>query len=97
MLPEVKSVLDELYAAGLDAAIAVRSGILLTVNVLAINFAGLATLWSFGYGPHSWVSVLQTRRTLVKRAVVLSLAILVASAFLRNVTVEVRVSPFTSR
>jgi len=66
--------------------IAIHSGILLLVNLLAINFAGLVTLWYLGYRPQSWIKVPQTRRALLKRGGVLLVAILVTSAFLWNVT-----------
>jgi len=72
--------------AWFEPGIAVHSGILLTVNLLAINFAGLVTLWYMGYRPQSWIQIPETRRALVKRGGALFVAILVTSAFLWNVT-----------
>jgi uncharacterized hydrophobic protein (TIGR00271 family) len=72
--------------AWVEPSIAVHSGILLSVNVLAINFAGLVTLWYLGYRPQSWIQVPQTRRALLRRGGTLLLAIVLASAFLWNVT-----------
>ena len=69
-----------------EPAVAFRSGILLLVNVLAINFAGLVTLWYLGYRPQSWIQVPQTRRSLLKRGGVLLVAILLISAFLGSTT-----------
>ncbi len=69
-----------------ELAVAVHSGVLLSVNLLAINFAGLATLWYLGYRPQSWVEVPQTHRSLLLRGGVLLIAILVTSAFLWNVS-----------
>lgn len=69
-----------------EPAVAVQSGILLAINLLAINFAGLVTLWYLGYRPQSWIRIPQTRRTLVMRAGILFIAILITSAYLWNVT-----------
>lgn len=69
-----------------EPMVAVHSGILLAVNLLAINFAGLVTLWYLGYRPKSWIQIPQTRRAMFKRGGALLLAILVTSAFLWNVT-----------
>lgn len=69
-----------------DPAVAIHSGILLAVNILAINFAGLVTLWYLGYRPRSWIQIPQTRRALLMRGGALLVAILVTSAFLGNVT-----------
>jgi uncharacterized hydrophobic protein (TIGR00341 family) len=69
-----------------ESVVAIQSGVLLAVNVLAINFAGLVTLWYLGYRPQSWVKIPQTRRTLLRRGGTLLVAILVVSAFLASVT-----------
>jgi uncharacterized hydrophobic protein (TIGR00341 family) len=72
--------------AWLKPTVAVHSGVLLLVNVLAINFAGLLTLWYLGYRPQSWIKLPQTRRALLKRGGVLFAAIVVTSAFLWTYT-----------
>lgn len=69
-----------------EPLVAAHSAMLLVVNVLAINFAGLVTLWYLGYRPQSWVRIPGTRRELAKRGGVLLLALLVSSAFLLNVS-----------
>lgn len=65
-----------------EPVVAVHSFVLLAVNVLAINLAGLLTLWYLGYRPRSWIEVPRTRRELLKRVGVLALAILLVSGFL---------------
>ncbi|PSP80068.1 TIGR00341 family protein [Halobacteriales archaeon QS_1_68_20] len=60
--------------------VAVDSGMLVVVNLLAINLAGLGVFWYLGYRPPTWLGVEQTRKTLLKRSAVLLLAILVVSA-----------------
>ena len=67
-------------------AVALHSGVLLLVNLLAINLAGLLTLWYLGYRPDTWVQVPQTRRAMLKRGGVLLVAILVISAYLWTVS-----------
>jgi len=69
-----------------EPTVALHSGVLLCVNVLAINFAGLVTLWYLGYRPQSWVQIPQTRRKLLRRGGFLFVAIIVVSAFLLSVT-----------
>jgi uncharacterized hydrophobic protein (TIGR00271 family) len=69
-----------------EPVVAIHSAILLSVNLLAVNFAGLVTLWYLGYRPQSWIQLPQIRRALVRRAGILLLAIVVMSAFLWNVT-----------
>lgn len=69
-----------------EPVVAVHAAILLLVNVLAINLAGLVTLWFVGYRPRSWVAIPQTRREIVKRAGLLVIAILVVSGFLLQIT-----------
>ncbi len=60
--------------------VAVDAGILVVVNVLAINLAGLGVFWHLGYRPPTWLGVEKTRVTLLKRSTVLLLAILAVSA-----------------
>lgn len=72
--------------AWLQPVVAIHSGILLAVNVFAVNFACLVTLWYLGYRPQSWIEIPQTRRALLKRGGVLLVAILVTSAFLASAT-----------
>ncbi|WP_135826880.1 TIGR00341 family protein [Halorussus ruber] len=65
---------------------AVSSLVLVLVNILSINLAGLVVLWYLDYGPKSWFQLNQTRSTLFKRAGILVVAIAVLSLFLGGVT-----------
>ena len=69
-----------------NTALAVGSGVLLLVNVLSINLAALLVLWYMGYRPAKWFHIEQTRKTFLKRVVVLLISILLLSAFLGTVT-----------
>ena len=57
----------------------IDSGILVLVNLLAINLAGLGVFWYLGYRPRTWLGVEHTQKTLLKRSAALVLAILVIS------------------
>lgn len=59
--------------------VAFDSGMLVLVNLLAINLAGLSVFWYLGYRPPTWLGVDDTRRTLLLRTSALVLAILLVS------------------
>ena len=65
---------------------ALSSGVLVLVNILSINLAGLVVLWYLGYRPKTWFELSQTRTTLFKRIGVLMVALAVLSVFLGGVT-----------
>jgi len=65
---------------------ALSSLVLVLVNILSINLAGLAVLWYLDYGPKSWFELNQIRSVMVKRAGVLVVGIAVLSLFLGGVT-----------
>jgi uncharacterized hydrophobic protein (TIGR00341 family) len=65
---------------------AVSSLVLVLVNVLSINLAGLVVLWYLGYRPKNWFQFSETRSVLFKRVSVLVVAIAVLSVFLGGVT-----------
>ncbi|WP_135829637.1 TIGR00341 family protein [Halorussus halobius] len=65
---------------------AASSLVLVLVNVLSINLAGLVVLWYLGYKPKNWFQANETRSTTFKRAAVLVAAIAVLSVFLGGVT-----------
>ncbi|MFC7197421.1 TIGR00341 family protein [Halosimplex aquaticum] len=67
--------------------VAIDSGILVVVNLLAINLAGLAVFWYLGYRPPTWIGLEHTRKTLLKRSGVIVLALLVISVPLFVTTV----------
>jgi uncharacterized hydrophobic protein (TIGR00341 family) len=65
---------------------ALSSLVLVLVNILSINLAGLAVLWYLDYGPKSWFELNQIRSVMVKRAGILVVGIAVLSLFLGGVT-----------
>ncbi|WP_435180378.1 TIGR00341 family protein [Halorussus sp. AFM4] len=65
---------------------AVSSLVLVLVNLLSINLAGLAVLWYLDYGPKNIFEHDQTRSALLKRAGILVVAIGLLSVFLGGVT-----------
>jgi uncharacterized hydrophobic protein (TIGR00341 family) len=65
---------------------ALSSLVLVLVNILSINLAGLAVLWYLDYGPKSWFELNHTRSVMVKRAGILVVAIAFLSLFLGGVT-----------
>ncbi|WP_226012726.1 TIGR00341 family protein [Halomicrobium salinisoli] len=71
-----------------EPPVAVHAAALLAVNVLAINFAGLVTLWYLGYRPHSRIQLSQTRRHLAKRAGLLLVGIVLVSGLLVSVSYQ---------
>jgi uncharacterized hydrophobic protein (TIGR00341 family) len=59
--------------------VAIDAGILVLVNILAINLAGLAVFWHLGYRPPTWFGVQHSRKTVLKRSAVLLLVLLTVS------------------
>ena len=59
--------------------VAIDAGILVVVNLLSINLAGLAVFWYLGYRPPTWLGARHSRKTVLKRSVMLLLAILAVS------------------
>ncbi|EMA55432.1 MULTISPECIES: TIGR00341 family protein [Halococcus] len=66
--------------------VSLGSGVLVLVNVLSINLAALIVLWVIGYRPQDALRLEEVRTTLVQRARVLALALVVLSVFLAGVT-----------
>jgi uncharacterized hydrophobic protein (TIGR00341 family) len=64
----------------------VGSAVLVLVNFLSVNFAGLGVLWYTGYRPKSWFREAAARRTARRRAAALLVGILLLSSFLVGVT-----------
>ena len=69
-------------------SVSVGSAVLLLVNVLSINLASLVVLWYKGYQPQRWFRRDEARRNLLRRGVILAVAILILSAFLGGVTLD---------
>ncbi len=66
--------------------VAIASGVLVLVNMLSINLAGLATLWYLGYRPRSRFEVKQSHRVMLRRGVALAAGVVLLSLFLGSVT-----------
>ncbi|MEM4780558.1 MAG: TIGR00341 family protein [Halalkalicoccus sp.] len=65
---------------------ALGATVLVLVNVLSVNLAGLLTLWYTGYRPDAWFQIDEAKRATVKNVGGFALAVLVLSAFLAGVT-----------
>jgi uncharacterized hydrophobic protein (TIGR00341 family) len=70
--------------AGLGVAwgypvVAIDAGLLVLVNLLAINLAGLGVFWYLGYRPPTWLGIEHSRKTVLKRSGILLLLLLVVS------------------
>jgi len=65
---------------------AVSAGVLVLVNVLAINLSALVTLWLMGYRPKSWLKLERSRSVTAQRVAVLVALTLLLSFFLGGVT-----------
>ena len=59
--------------------VAIDAGILVVVNLLSINLAGLGVFWYLGYRPPTWLGVEHSRKTVLKRSVILVLVLLAVS------------------
>ena len=67
---------------------ALAAGVLVLVNILAINLTSLAVLWYKGYRPENWFGEDEARVATKRRAVAFILAILVLSSFLGAVSYD---------
>ncbi len=67
-------------------AAAIGSTVLVFVNVLSVNLAGLVTLWYTGYRPESLFDLEPTRARIRRQIGALALVVLVFSAFLGGIT-----------
>jgi len=65
---------------------AIGSTVLVFVNVLSVNLAGLVTLWYTGYRPEDLLERKPTQRRVRKQVLSLVLVVLVFSAFLGGIT-----------
>ena len=69
-------------------SVALAAGVLVLVNILAINVTSLAVLWQKGYRPDSWVQQDEARGATKNRAVLLVVTIVVLSGFLGVVSYD---------
>ncbi len=65
---------------------AIGSTVLVLVNVLSVNLAGLVTLWYTGYRPESLFELEPTQKRVRRQIAALALVVLVFSAFLGGIT-----------
>ncbi|WP_458207969.1 TIGR00341 family protein [Haladaptatus sp. NG-SE-30] len=80
-------------AAGISIAwgepfAAISAGVLVLVNVLAINLSALVTLRYIGYRPKNWLKLERSRSATTKRVVVLLVLIALLSVFLGGITLS---------
>ena len=68
--------------------LAAGSFVFVAVNTLSINLAALAVLWYSGYRPEQWFYAESVRATMIKRAVVLAVGILLLTIVLGGVTYD---------
>ncbi|MEA1931819.1 MAG: TIGR00341 family protein [Euryarchaeota archaeon] len=88
LMPPAASVgLGIAYA---DPRLAFGAGVLVLVNLLSINIAGIVTIWIKRYNPTHWYDAQQARRATVGRLVVFGLAVLVLTSFLAVSSLDAR-------
>lgn len=66
---------------------ALGSTVLVLLNVISVNLAGLLTLWYSGYRPEHWFEEETAHRQTVRNVGVFAVAVLVLSVFLVGVTI----------
>lgn len=66
---------------------AVGSTVLVLLNVICVNLAGLLTLWYTGYRPEHWFEEAAAHRETLRNVAVFAVVVLVLSVFLVGVTV----------
>jgi len=88
LMPPAASV--GLGIAYVDPRLAFGAGVLVLVNLLSINAAGVVTIWVKRYKPSHWYDAQQARRITVERLVVFVLAILLLTSFLAMSSLDAR-------
>ena len=76
--------------AYVDLTLAVGAGVLVLVNLLSINVAGVATVWLRRYKPTHWYDAREARRLTGRRLLIFGLAILVLTSFLATSSLAAR-------
>ena len=69
-----------------EPSAAIGSTVLVLVNVLSVNLAGLVTLWYAGYRPESFFDLEPTQKRVRRQIGALALVVLIFSAFLAGIT-----------
>ena len=88
LMPPAASV--GLGVAYLDPRLAFGASVLVMVNLLSINAAGIVTIWIKRYKPSHWYDAQQARRITAERLVVFVLAILLLTSFLAMSSLDAR-------
>lgn len=76
--------------AYLDFNIVLGSFILVLVNLLSINLAGLVTLWVKGYRPELWYEEDIAKKVTIQRIILLLAGVLILTSFLTVTTINQR-------
>ena len=76
--------------AYVDPRLAVGAGVLVLVNILSINIAGIVTIWIKRYKPTHWYDAQEARRATVGRLAGFGLAVLVLTSFLAASSIDAR-------
>jgi uncharacterized hydrophobic protein (TIGR00341 family) len=76
--------------AYVDPRLAVGAGVLVLVNILSINIAGIVTIWVKRYKPTQWYDAQQARRATLGRLAVFGLAVLLLTSFLAVSSLDAR-------
>lgn len=69
-----------------DPGAAFGSTVLVFVNVLSVNFAGLLTLWYAGYRPGAWFQIEEAEKSVFKQVLTFGVMVVLLSAFLLGAT-----------
>ena len=88
LMPPAASV--GLGIAYVDPRLAFGASVLVLVNLLSINAAGVVTIWIKRYKPSHWYDAQQARRITVERLLVFGLAILLLTSFLAMSSLDAR-------
>ena len=88
LMPPAASVgLGIAYA---DPRLAIGAGVLVFINILSINFAGIITLWIKRYKPSHRSAAHQARRITIQRLAFVGIAILILTSFLTVSSLDAR-------
>ncbi len=88
LMPPAASV--GLGLAYVEPALAFGAGVLVLVNLLSINAAGILTIWAKEYKPNHWYDAKRARRITIERLVTFTIAILLLTSFLAVSSLDAR-------
>ncbi|RJX43643.1 TIGR00341 family protein [Halonotius aquaticus] len=76
--------------AYVDPTLAVGAGVLVSVNLLSINVAGVTTIWVRRYKPTHWYDEKEARRLTGRRLLIFGVSILILTSFLATSSLAAR-------